>query len=1098
MTGANSHPTLSFEPANLKPARVSGPVECLGITFESDDARREHYLTRLREGLEELHDKLGGVPFTTVDDAVARMQSLEKWPMGQPDRLRELAERMREGVQGSRFRVQGSRFKAQGSRFKVQGSKFKVQGSKFKVQGSRVPPTLNLEPANLEPTNLEPANLEPANLEPASLEPSSLELLQLWKDEVGFPHGEIEDILNLSDPPWYTACPNPFLGEFVACYGKPYDPETDDYRREPFAVDVSVGKMDPLYKAHSYHTKVPHLAIVPSILHYTEPGDLVLDGFCGSGMTGVAAQWCGTAPDRCRRELEARWEKEGRGKPKWGARRVILNDLSPAATFIAYNYNVPFDVDEFARAGRQLLDDVEAELGWMYETLHTDGKTKGRIEYTVWSEVFTCPDCAGEVVFFETALDQRTGRVRESFPCPNCEATLTKRVLDRRFEARWDKIVGASVTTPTRRPVLVRYRLGGCAHEKAPDITDLSLIERVEASAWDGTIPTAAIPYMHMTHERARLDQAGITHVHHFYSPRTGSTLARLLRKATVSPSARLRSILRFWLDSHFVNLSLQNRYRPEVSFPYNPLTGVYYVASLISEASPFIAYANKLQRIVAGFREYKPASGSAATGTVSAHSLQVQEASVDYVFTDPPFGENIYYADLNFLVESWYGVLTNACPEAIVDRAKHKGLPDYQGLMRGCFEEYYRVLKPGRWMTVVFHNSQNAVWNAIQEAMLAAGFVVADVRTLDKQQGSFKQVTSTAVKQDLVISAYKPNGGLEQRFKLEAGTEEGVWDFVRTHLRQLPVVVVSGSGHNLKPETRNLKLEVIAERQNYLLFDRMVAFHVQRGVTVPLSAGEFYQGLTQRFSERDGMYFLPEQVAEYDKRRLTTKELQQLQLIVNDEASAIQWLKQQLTDKPQTFQEIHPQFMRELGGWVKHEKPLELLDLLRDNFLCYDVPAAGRAGKGEVPSQIHSYLSSNNRELRNLPKDDPTLQAKAKDRWYVPDPNKAADLEKLRERALLREFWEYLPPGYKPAKRDATQSTLPGLAADSAPVPKGKKMRVLRLEAVRAGFKHCWQERDYRTLLAVAQRIPENVLQEDPKLLMWYDQAVTRVGGEG
>jgi hypothetical protein len=57
-------------------------------------------------------------------------------------------------------------------------------------------------------------------------------------------------------------------------------------------------------------------------------------------------------------------------------------------------------------------------------------------------------------------------------------------------------------------------------------------------------------------------------------------------------------------------------------------------------------------------------------------------------------------------------------------------------------------------------------------------------VRTLDKQQGSYRQVTSTAVKQDLVISAYKPNGGLEERFKLEAGTEEGVWDFIRTHLR--------------------------------------------------------------------------------------------------------------------------------------------------------------------------------------------------------------------------------------------------------------------------------------------------------------------------
>ena len=60
-----------------------------------------------------------------------------------------------------------------------------------------------------------------------------------------------------------------------------------------------------------------------------------------------------------------------------------------------------------------------------------------------------------------------------------------------------------------------------------------------------------------------------------------------------------------------------------------------------------------------------------------------------------------------------------------------------------------------------------------------------------------------------------------------------------------------------------------------------------------------------------------------------------------------------------------------------------------------------------------------------------------------------------------------------------------------------GKKLKVIRLEAVRAGFKQCWQNRDYRTIIAVAQRIPENVLQEDPKLLMWYDQALTRLGEE-
>ena len=108
-----------------------------------------------------------------------------------------------------------------------------------------------------------------------------------------FPAGEDEDILRLSDPPYYTACPNPFVNQFVEHHGRSYDPD-EPYHREPFAVDVSVGKTDSLYRAHGYHTKVPHLAIVPSILHYTQPGDLVFDGFCGSGMTGVAAQWCGT------------------------------------------------------------------------------------------------------------------------------------------------------------------------------------------------------------------------------------------------------------------------------------------------------------------------------------------------------------------------------------------------------------------------------------------------------------------------------------------------------------------------------------------------------------------------------------------------------------------------------------------------------------------------------------------------------------------------------------------------------------------------------------------------------------------------------------
>ena len=255
----------------------------------------------------------------------------------------------------------------------------------------------------------------------------------------------------------------------------------------------------------------------------------------------------------------------------------------------------------------------------------------------------------------------------------------------------------------------------------------------------------------------------------------------------------------------------------------------------------------------------------------------------------------------------------------------------------------------------------------------------------------------------------------------------------------------------------------------------------------VPLSATEFYYGLEQRFSVRENMYFLPEQSAEFDKKRMTVKGMEQFSLLVLDEASAIQWLRQQLKEKPQTFQEIHPQFIKEIGGWQKFERPLELLELLQENFLSYD-------GIDDIPSQIHSYLSSNFKDFRSKKKNDAALRLKAKDRWYVPDPNKAGDLEKLRDRALLKEFWEYIPEGYKPKVADDLQISLPGLEKRDL-IPHGKKLKIIRMEAVRAGFKLCWQNRDYKTIIAIAQRIPEDVLLEDQKLLMWYDQALTRMG---
>ena len=843
----------------------------------------------------------------------------------------------------------------------------------------------------------------------------------------GFPIGEDEDILALSDPPYYTACPNPFIEDFIKHHGKPYDP-SKPYSREALAADLLGRKSSKIYMAHTYHTKVPPESILPIIEHYTQPGDIVLDPFCGSGMTGVAVHMF----------------NEGHHSEK--PRLAIISDLSSFASFLAHQMTHAVDVIRFKSAIRDLIERLRSDIGWIYRR-----KDGSQISYAIWSDIWICPNCGYEQSDWDLTVDEDELTVRKPV-CAGCRSQLKRKEFERRKIKVFDPFLNMTRDQSMQAISRLGLKNGNRTTIVRPEAEDLKLIDKISRLSNEIRIPIVELPNGFNTQQPK--SSHNFTHVHDFYTIRNLYFVARYLEEARKSP---VYHDLLFALTATLVKTASKLHaigFGGSINLA-GQAPNTLQIPSSGAERNLFQMIERKSRDLEVVFT-YPKYPSTVIVSTSAAQDLRSAPSNtIDYIFTDPPFGANINYSEVSYLYEAWLGVYTNTGKEAIVNKYQQKSVQDYETLMMQSLRECYRVLKPGRWITVEFHNSANAIWNAIQNALGEAGFVLADVRIFDKGQGTWKQMTSSgAVKQDLVISAYKPNGGLEDRFKIEAGTEEGMWDFVRTHLKQLPVFV-----------SKNGQAEVIAERQNYLLFDRMVAFHVQRGVTIPLSAAEFYAGLEQRFPLRDGMYFLPDQAAEYDKKRMTVREVLQLQLFVSDEASAIQWLKQQLTKKPQTFQDIHPQFLKEIGGWQKHEKPLELSEMLEQNFLRYD-------GKGEVPSQIHSYLSSNFKELRNLAKDDPTLRAKGKNRWYVPDPNKAGDLEKLRERALMREFEEY---------RESKQ----------------KRLKIFRLEAVRAGFKNAWQECDYATIIAVARKIPDKILQEDPKLLMWYDQAVTRTGGD-
>ena len=870
----------------------------------------------------------------------------------------------------------------------------------------------------------------------------------------GFPIGTDDNILALSDPPYFTACPNPFIPDFVKYYGKEFE-ESEKYAKEPFATDVSEGKSDSIYGAHTYHTKVPPKAIARYILHYTNPGDLVLDGFSGTGMTGVAAQMCG---DRaCIEELGYRVDKDGSirrkeiddGKEVWqpfsnvGSRHSILNDLSPIATFITNNYGRLFNVGDFCIEAQDVVEKIEKEIGWVYQN------ENGRVSNGIWSDVFYCPICSGEVVYWEAAV--KDDEISKTFSCPSCGGTVGKASskedgalkLDRAFEAKLDPYLGSIVKLPKLVLVEETVKRDKKSIRIKPGVNLFTeLVRKIDSLSPLSSVPIAKFDGGRQTNKL--INGSGIEYVHWMYTPRALFVYGKLWEAELSSPE--FTSLFRFCLTGINNYISRKQGYFGGGG----GVAGTLFTPSVHLERNIFDALRRKIKGVSEVNRKIAPRG--CVTTQSSGNLANIPSQSIDYVFVDPPFGENFQYAELNSFAEAWLKVKTDTPEDCVMNYVHKKDLGFYMHAMKDAFGEFFRVLKPGRWMTVEFSNTQASVWNAIQAGLQEAGFVVANVSALDKQQGSFNAVTNTtSVKQDLVISAYKPDGGLEDRFLKNGGGSESVWDFVAIHLGYVPVVKV-----------KNGKLEFVAERDPRIIFDRMVSWFIRHNVPVPISSQEFQAGLTSHFIERDGMIFLADQVTEYDKKRLQVSAAPQMELFVCDERSAIDWLNDFLKRRPSTYQELHPEFISQLGaGWKKHEAKPELSALLENNFIQFD-------GRGEVPPQIHSYLSTNHKDLRGLDKINPQLVAKAMDRWYVPDPSKAQDLEKKRETALLKEF-----EGYQAAT--------------------GRKLKEFRLEVLRAGFKAAWGAKNYKAIISIAQKIPEDALQEDEKLLLWYDQALTR-----
>jgi len=521
-------------------------------------------------------------------------------------------------------------------------------------------------------------------------------------------------------------------------------------RSLPFEEGISAGKNTYTYDAHTYHTKVPPQGIASVISNYLPDGGVVLDPFAGSGMTGVAARYLG--------------------------HDVVLNELSPAASFISHNFTRTVDTADFKKAVSRVCSNLTALRNQLYSTECRECGDSVELLFTVWSYELDCNYCSETFRLWDHCRkygnNVREHKLLKKFPCPHCGTEVNKSYLNRR-----DSV-----------PVFLGYRC--CSKRIVEHPLDQSDFLRIKAAKgllvnYEAHIPRTSLP------DGINLSQPkrhGLDRVDKFYTDRNLVACAALWKEIKRIEDPEIAASVGFAFTSLYQRVTRLSEYR---FWGGSGNTANFNVPHISNEANVFNTFERKAKGIADHFlttaQSYK---GRVAVRTGSATDLDfLPDNSIDFIFTDPPFGANINYSEMNILWESWLGEFTESDSEAIMSKTQGKALPEYQELMTSSLKESYRVLRPDHWMVLVFMNSSEKVWDSLRNSIHDAGFSIEKVNIFDKQHGTFKQfVNENTTGADLMIHCRKSTSEVLSD-KPSHSEIKSVADFIQDEDGHIPVL---------------------------------------------------------------------------------------------------------------------------------------------------------------------------------------------------------------------------------------------------------------------------------------------------------------------
>jgi len=287
----------------------------------------------------------------------------------------------------------------------------------------------------------------------------------------------------------------------------------------------------------------------------------------------------------------------------------------------------------------------------------------------------------------------------------------------------------------------------------------------------------------------SRISAAGGMRICDLFPKRALACHARLLALIDKYSSGSERDLLRLAFTANLANCS---KLVPPIKSRGDIAQGAwmtgFYIGETYIENNVLHYYTNRLNKAIKGKEDYLScfndkedlfSSNIERQDSVykisndDAKHLRIEDNSIDYVFTDPPYGDTVPYFEQSVFWNAWLKLMPDYAQEIVISDSNDRGknIANFERDIFQAISEIHRILKPNKHFSITYHSLSGLEWKAITNACVMNNFKVVQYEWLEQKTYPPRQLNRLkTIKGDVLVTFVKSE---EQTHKYRISDEQ-------------------------------------------------------------------------------------------------------------------------------------------------------------------------------------------------------------------------------------------------------------------------------------------------------------------------------------